>query len=417
MHRNQHKQETAGHDKEKMKSNAGNKNSQNRNRKISKDGRNFEAAEGEKAADKHASVYQNAGRLRILQEKLPAWYQKNCRKLPWRGTGNPYDVWLSEIMLQQTRVEAVKAYFLRFKEALPDISALAQCDEERLLKLWEGLGYYSRVRNLKKAAQLIRKDYDGALPNERTQLLKLPGIGSYTAGAIASIAYGKAEPAVDGNVLRVCARAAGNTEDISLPQTKRALEDAIRSLLLEKNKEPGFASVFNQALMELGAIVCVPNGKPDCENCPVREGCYARNADCVSLLPVKQAKKARRIEERTVFLLQDGSLFLIHKRPEKGLLAGLWELPNTKGKLTADEALKKVREMGLLPLRIEPLGEAKHIFTHLEWHMTGYRLRLAAEQEAKWNAGMYRFADSEALSNAFALPSAFEAYTKLARSV
>lgn len=354
-------------------------------------------------------IYTGAEALSALAKVLPDWYLKNCRSLPWRGTGNPYDVWLSEIMLQQTRVEAVKAYFVRFKAELPTIGALAACPEERLLKLWEGLGYYSRVRNLQKAARILTEQYGGVLPREKAALLKLPGIGSYTAGAIASIAYGMPEPAVDGNVLRVCARAAGNEQDIALPETKAALEAAIQTILIQ-NREFLDPAVFNQALMELGAIVCLPNGQPNCLLCPVRAHCAAYQQGRIEMLPVKQPKKARRIEQRTVFLIQNGENFLIQKRPARGLLAGLWELPNLGGALTEKEALKAVREMGLSPLRIEPLPAAKHIFTHVEWHMTGYRFRLPAD--TKSNAV---FADEDELRGTYALPSAFEAYLRFAR--
>lgn len=369
---------------------------------------------------KQLPVYEHAERLSVLAERLPSWYRENKRMLPWRDTGNPYDVWLSEIMLQQTRVEAVKSYFLRFREALPGIQSLADCPEERLLKLWEGLGYYSRVRNLQRAARELVEQYGGKLPCRKEALLKLPGIGSYTAGAIASIAYGQRETAVDGNVLRVAARVCGNGQDIALPETKQALEQALMRYLPEKD-----CGTFNQALMELGAIVCVPNGEPLCGRCPVREQCAAFREGMTGQLPVKSAKKPRRIEPHTVFLLQNGDRFLIQKRPGKGLLAGLWELPSAPGHLTETEALQFVRAAGYEPLHMEALPAAKHIFTHVEWQMTAYRLRLPADDRPRMlnafaeRAGLketqFVFAAAEELRSVYALPSAFSAYLDLIR--
>lgn len=338
--------------------------------------------------------------LALLVQKLPEWYMEHRRSLPWRDTGNPYDVWLSEIMLQQTRVEAVKAYFLRFKEALPEIGQLAVCPDDRLMKLWEGLGYYSRVRNLKKAAQQVMELHGGRLPADEKALLKLPGIGSYTAGAIASIAYGLPVPAVDGNVLRVCMRVAGDNSDIALPETKKQLEQAVRSVLSQVNP-----TIFNQALMELGAIVCVPNGQPHCEICPVREGCRALLEDRRDVLPVKSAKKPRRVEDRTILLLQNGDRFMIKKRADKGLLAGLWELPSLDGAKGEDEVLAAVRRMGFEPLYIQPLPSAKHIFTHIEWHMQGWLIRIPGDTESQ-----EVFANAGELREVYALPSAFQPY-------
>lgn len=369
-------------------------------------------------SSRKTTVYEHAERLAALIERLPDWYQENKRTLPWRDTGNPYDVWLSEIMLQQTRVEAVKAYFLRFREVLPTIEALADCPEEQLLKLWEGLGYYSRVRNLQKTAKVLCAEYGGQLPREKAALLKLPGIGSYTAGAIASIAYGERETAVDGNVLRVASRVCGNHQDIALPETKRALEEALYTYLPETG-----SGTINQALMELGAIVCVPNGDPLCALCPVRETCAAYQEGLIAELPVKSAQKPRRIEPRTVFLLQNGDRFLIQKRPEKGLLAGLWELPSAAGSLSQAEALQYVRAAGYEPLRVEQLPPAKHIFTHVEWRMTAYRFWLPADDEpymlkafaeqAGAEPSRFVFANAGELQAIYALPSAFAAYLRL----
>lgn len=361
--------------------------------------------------------------LSALPGCLCPWFEANKRQLPWRDTGDPYDVWISEIMLQQTRVEAVKGYFLRFREALPDIAALAACPEDRLLKLWEGLGYYSRARNLKKCAGILMEEYGGRLPADHQALLKLPGIGPYTAGAIASIAFGLPVPAVDGNVLRVRARIAGDGGDIALPETKKQAEADLKEVLQAYEKEGGNAGTFNQALMELGAIVCVPNGPPLCERCPAAGLCAARREGTIGQLPVKSGKKPRRIEEKTVVILQDGDRFLIQKRPAKGLLAGLYEFPSLPGFLSAEEVLAKVEGLGLEPVRITALPSAKHIFTHVEWRMQGYLIKLAAESRVEetllsqkerdsW-IKPHRFATREETESAYALPSAFAAYAKV----
>ena len=239
---------------------------------------------------------------------LIGWYRKNKRSLPWRDTGDPEDVWISEIMLQQTRVEAVKEYFIRFREALPDAAAIAACPDDRLMKLWEGLGYYSRARNLKKCAQVLVEQYGGKLPADHGELLKLPGIGPYTAGAIASIAFGLPVPAVDGNVLRVWARITGCTDDIALDATKRLFTWEIAALLELMSRSTGDfrAGDYNQALMELGATVCVPNGAPLCGHCPMNHRCEALSEGLTGLIPLKSGKKPRRREERTILVIRDG---------------------------------------------------------------------------------------------------------------
>lgn len=335
------------------------------------------------------------------------WFDYNARILPWRENPKPYYVWVSEIMLQQTRVEAVKGYFDRFTEALPDIKSLAEAPEEKLLKLWEGLGYYNRVRNLQKAAQAVMQEYGGELPADYDKLLKLPGIGAYTAGAIASIAYGIAVPAVDGNVLRVAKRLAGSYDDITKESVRKELQEKL-IVILPKDR-PGD---FNQALMELGATVCLPNGKPLCEKCPVMHLCKAFHQDIVMELPVKAAKKERRIEERTVLILEYEEKLAIRKRPDKGLLAGLWELPALMEHRTPEAVLFKLEEWGMKPDRIEPAGRVKHIFTHIEWHMLGYHVYLKEllfnkeETELIW-------ADRRELKEEYTLPNAFQKFINI----
>ncbi len=324
------------------------------------------------------------------------WYELNARILPWRSEPKPYYVWVSEIMLQQTRVEAVKGYFERFIEALPDVRALAEAEDELILKLWEGLGYYSRVRNMKKAAIRIMEEHDGKIPADYETLCTLPGIGAYTAGAIASIAYGLPEPAVDGNVFRVMKRIAGSFDDISKESVKKGLREDLKAVM-----PAGRCGDFTQSIMELGALVCIPNGKPLCEQCPMMHLCRAFHEDTIDKIPVKPATKQRRIEERTVYVMECNGKFALHKREDKGLLAGLWELPNAEGKQRMDEVTQQ-----LPVLAIEELGKAKHIFSHVEWHMTGYYLKLAEMlNEYEWKS-------VEEIKQEIAIPTAFSAYTK-----
>ena len=375
--------------------------------------------------------------LKQLVQPLQNWFKGNARVLPWRENPLGYYVWISEIMLQQTRVEAVKPYFDRFIRELPDVKALADCPEDKLLKLWEGLGYYNRVRNLKIAANQILDEYDGVIPNEYEELIKLKGIGSYTAGAIASIAYGKAVPAVDGNVLRVISRVTADDSDIMKQSVRNAIEKALYNMMngvhnsknaqnhvKSKREKPELVpSVFNQALMELGATVCLPNGAPRCELCPWHDICEARKQGRISELPVKKKAKERRIEEKTVLIIKDGSQLALHKRPKKGLLAGLYELPNIEGHLSEKDVIDYVASMGYAPIRVQPVCDAKHIFSHVEWHMKGYVVFLQAkefheiveskkavsQEEQKEN---WIFVDVEDTKENYAIPSAFVKYTE-----
>ena len=340
--------------------------------------------------------------LSDIIEPLLNWYESEKRDLPWRVNEDPYRIWISEIMLQQTRVEAVKGYFARFLTALPNISALAEIPEQQLLKLWEGLGYYNRARNLQKAAQQVVERFQGALPESYEDLLTLPGIGSYTAGAVASIAFGKPVTAVDGNVLRVLARLTANYNDIADPKTKRAAEDMVRAVM-----PAGRCGAFNQSLMELGAVICVPNGPPNCKHCPLAGLCEAKKRGIALELPVKSAKKPRRIEQHTILLLVRDNLLAIRRRKGKGLLAGLWELPSAPGTLTREQAVLQTRSCGLEPLRAEELCGAKHIFTHVEWQMAGWRITVA--ESSPMQAGLI-WAKPEQLREEYPLPSAFRAY-------
>jgi len=323
-----------------------------------------------------------------MTRALLAWYEQNKRDLPWRGSPSAYHTWVSEIMLQQTRAEAVKPYYIRFIATLPSIQDLADVDGDRLFKLWEGLGYYSRARNLKKAAQLIMQEHDSVLPASPEDLLKLPGIGLYTAGAVASIAYGVPVPAVDGNVLRVCARLFADFSDVSLEQTKRAV--SARLLRAMPPERPG---EFNQALMELGACVCLPKS-PRCESCPLLDFCLAKAQNLEHKLPVKSPKKPRRIEHRSLLILRYEDKLALRKRPPKGLLAGLWELP---------EAFDIPDE---LILAHEEAGNTVHVFTHIEWHMQAERVTLRAPLPGE---GLV-WVTQEQLERDYALPSAFAGF-------
>ena len=314
----------------------------------------------------------------LVQEtaaRLIDWCAAVRRPLPWRLSPTPYHVWVSEIMLQQTRIEAVIPYYARFLDALPDIPSLAAVEEDKLLKLWEGLGYYSRARNLQKAAKRVMADFGGELPREAAKLKTLPGIGDYTAGAIASIAYGEPEPAVDGNVLRVMTRVLACPDDIMRPGTRAG----IASLLREHYPRGERAGLLTEGIMELGETVCLPNTMPKCEACPLNTLCRACLREETDRYPVKSPPRERRIEQRTVLLLRCGGRYAVRKREEKGLLAGLWEFPNFDGALDEAAALEAVRALGGEAVGIKPCGEAKHVFTHVEWHMRGYRIALAEE--------------------------------------
>ncbi len=376
--------------------------------------------------------------LEQLVSPLLQWFLNHARVLPWREEPTPYRVWVSEIMLQQTRVEAVKPYFERFTTALPDADALSACPEDELLKLWEGLGYYNRVRNMQKAAVEVVENYGGQLPADYEKLLKLKGIGHYTAGAIASIAYGIPVPAVDGNVLRVLTRVSADDTDIMKQSFRNQMETLLEKLMHgssdrnEKNVfswmedaddlrmqvyHQNFAGAFNQALMELGATVCVPNGAPLCEECPWKDLCEAKKQGLIGQIPVKSKAKPRKIEEKTVLILRDDDKVAIRKRPQKGLLAGLYELPNVEGSMGQEEVVSLVKQMGYAPIRIQPLGEAKHIFSHIEWHMTGYVIRVEEpEMRQQVQSGSQKddllFVNAEDAKEKYAIPSAFAAYAK-----
>lgn len=340
-------------------------------------------------------------KLNRLPGALLPWYRENRRVLPWREQVSAYRTWVSEIMLQQTRVAAVIPYFQRFMAAYPSVEALAACDEGQLMKLWEGLGYYSRARNLRRAAQIVAEQYGGAFPRTYEELTALPGIGDYTAGAILSIAFGVPVPAVDGNVLRVAARVGGCRLDILDQKNRRQFRRWMEAAMPQE--APG---AFNQALMDLGAGVCLPNSAPLCDSCPAAAFCAAREQGCQRELPVRAPKKEKRREEKTVFLLLGPEGVALRQRPDTGLLAGLWEYPHVPGRLTEEQAAQQLRAWGLTAHRWLRQLEARHLFTHIRWDMTGYLVQVEGRGPEDW-----LWADGTIRAR-LAVPSAFEKFTR-----
>ncbi len=343
------------------------------------------------------------------------WYRQNRRDLPWRESRDPYRVLVSEIMLQQTRAETVKPYFHRFLATLPTVEALANADEPTLLKLWEGLGYYSRVRNLQKAARAVMEKHGGVIPADFEALLKLPGVGRYTAGAVASIAFDIPVPAVDGNVLRVLARLTGDDTDILSPAAKKTAETALAPIV-----PADAAGDFTQSLIELGALICVP-GEPKCGDCPLHLLCEAKRTGRERELPVRIAKTKRRVEERTVLVIRcaaDGEAtaqtakIALRKRPPEGLLGGLYEFPCMDGHATPDEVRAHLTALGLFVGEITPLPPAKHLFSHIEWRMIGYAVEVASAPETVED---WFFADVDEVDGVYAIPSAYGAYREVTR--
>jgi len=361
---------------------------------------------------------QENTRLQEIVVPLLEWYDSHARILPWRGSPSSYAVWISEIMLQQTRVEAVIPYFDRWMKALPTLSSLANASEAEVLKLWEGLGYYSRVRNIHKTARLVTEKYDGSLPSTYEELRRLPGIGEYTAGSVGSIAFQLPVPCVDGNVLRVTARLAADASDISAAATKKLITEQIRTII--PKERPGD---FNQAMMELGATVCLPNGLPRCGECPVAFLCEARRLDRIAEFPVKSGKPPRKIEKKTVLVLlnENGTAAALRKRPEIGLLAGLWEFPNFDGVISEDEMRQILGASCLNISSLVKLKEARHVFTHIEWDMTGYLAVVKERDPGQGSAVMetdrscnnaldFQWIDRKLMDEKLALPAAFKAY-------
>ncbi len=349
-----------------------------------------------------------------IKNTIPAllsWYELHARALPWRKNPTPYRVWISEIMLQQTRIEAVIPHYYSFLERIPTLRALAEIDEAELLKCWEGLGYYSRARNLQKAAKQVIANGKEDLPTHYADLLKLSGIGEYTAGAIASICFNECVPAVDGNVLRVLARLTNDDTDVLSPQGKKKLTELARFLIPQDA-----AGKFNQAIMELGETVCIPNTTPKCGKCPFSEVCEAKHNGTAAELPVRKKPNKRKMEMRTVFVLKtegQPTRLLLHQRPDNGLLANLFEFPNCENHLDCEKAIAFLETIGVKALALHNLESAKHVFTHLEWHMIGYFATIDASFIPPEG---YFLVTKEELANQYAVPSAFRAFTKFVNS-
>ena len=345
---------------------------------------------------------QVVNNLEKIAPPLVKWYQQNKRILPWRKEKNPYKIWISEIMLQQTRIEAVKEYYHRFMQELPTVNDLAGIEEERLLKLWQGLGYYNRARNLKKAAIIINEEYQGEMPSSYAELLKLPGIGEYTAGAIASIAYNEKVTAVDGNVLRVISRIIGSKKNVLEEATKREITTMLENIIPEE------AGDFNEGLMELGETICLPNQQPLCEKCPLKQHCYAYQNNLTLELPIREKEQKKNEEEKTVLIFKttEGKI-AIRKRPDKGLLAGMYEFPNKNKTFTKKEIEKVVGEYQLQANSVKKIGTHKHVFTHKIWKMKAYQVEVQEENKA------FVWVTLEQLKQAYPMPTAFQAFVKI----
>ncbi len=380
-------------------------------------------------------------------ESLLQWFDDSKRDLPWRHTADPYEIWVSEIMLQQTRVEAVKPYYSNFLNKYPNVDALAKAEDDDLVRIWEGLGYYSRVRNMHKAAVDVMILHGGLFPVSYEVLKTLPGIGDYTAGAVSSIAGGENVPAVDGNVLRVYTRFTADLEEITDAKCVKRIRGELAGIMRERMREEDTTAQkdnnkrsekksglevcledntketpegvytpgkFNSAMMELGAVICLPNGEPKCEECPLKANCRAFAEGTMTEYPKKAPKKARRIEERTIFIIESTGGIALRKRADKGLLAGMYEFPGCDGHLEKKEAEKYLKSLGYHPLRIKRVEDAKHIFSHVEWHMRAFYTLIDdfvdPVKEDK-RQGIF-FVTKEERMEGYALPSAFAAYKK-----
>ncbi len=333
--------------------------------------------------------------MKKITQELLTWYEENKRDLPWRHTKNPYYIWISEIMLQQTQVETVKEYYQRFIKKLPTLEDLANISQDELLKLWEGLGYYSRVRNMQKTAQLLIKKQKKTLPNTKEALIKLPGIGDYTAGAILSIAFDKPSIAIDGNVYRILGRVYRIHEPINKKATYKKYEEKMTSLLPTTK-----SSAFTQSFMDLGSLICTPKN-PKCEKCPLSKECEAKKHQEQEQYPVKEKKLNKKMEERSVFLLTYKDKIAIKKREEKGLLASLYEFPNTLKKPTIIDIENDLIERNIPFKNVTQIGEAKHIFSHKIWSMKGFYIELLNPIEK------FLWVTKEELKSTYPLPSAF----------
>lgn len=312
----------------------------------------------------------------LLTQRLLDWYGRWRRELPWRSDTDPYRIWVSEIMLQQTRVETVIPYYQRFLQRFPDMQALAGAQEEELLSVWQGLGYYSRARNLQRGVREVLARYGGQVPDSHAAAIALPGVGAYTAGAILSIAHNKPEPAIDGNVLRVFSRLLKIEEPVDQPQTRRRIDAAVRAMM---EAVPRYGDI-TQALMELGAIVCLPRN-PRCDECPWKDGCIACQQKVQGSLPRKKSPEPVRVVEVYTGILIAGGRVLTVKRPPRGLLAGMWEFPSvetaagTETELAVSQLCRRFQELGQEVAVDSEWLSMTHTFSHREWRLRSFVCR------------------------------------------
>lgn len=342
----------------------------------------------------------DAQKSRAFSEALLNWYTQNARSLPWRFNKDPYRILVSELMLQQTRVDTVIPYYERFMKEVPTIFALAQISDEKLLKLWQGLGYYSRAKNLKRAAIEVVERFDGKIPQNYKEVLALPGIGTYTAGAVLSIAFDKKITAVDGNVIRVISRIAENDGDVKDPNMKKKTVAVVEALLPDTR-----VGDFNQALMELGATICFPRAKAQCAKCPVQQFCKAYEKGRVHEIPQSKSMK-RRIENKTLFFIHFQQKIAMRQRSQQGLLAGMWEFPHAEGELTVEESKAVLSKWHIIPKKMIELKRAKHIFTHVEWHMKAYTVFV----DSILDDDLFSFKTKTEIQEKVAVPSVFKGY-------
>lgn len=341
--------------------------------------------------------------MKEIINPLLYWYQKNKRELPWRRDKDPYHVWISEIMLQQTRIEAVISYYQRFMKEIPTISDLASIHEDRLLKLWEGLGYYTRAKNLKKTAMIIQEQYQGEFPNTFKEILSLPGIGEYTASAIGSISFSLKEATVDGNVLRVYMRIHNSYENVDDVKVRKRVRENLQTIL------PHNSGDFNQAMMELGEVICLPNGMPKCEMCPLSKYCKSYHEKTYMKIPVKNKKKKKKLEHYTILLLTYQNQIAIEKRKNKSLLSGLYQFPNIEGHYNISHIKQYLEEHKIKYKNVQKKVKYTHIFTHKKWDMNSYQIEVIS----KYNLNHYKWVTLEELDRFYSLPTAFQPFRKV----
>lgn len=333
-------------------------------------------------------------------EKIVEWYQKNKRDLPWRKDKNPYHIWISEIMLQQTRIEAVIGYYYRFLEKIPDIKTLATIEEKSLLKLWEGLGYYNRARNLKIAAIQIENEYQGKFPTTYEEIMKLKGIGEYTASAISSICYSESQVTIDGNVLRVFTRFYNDQRNIDETRTRKSIREHLQKIIPEESGD------FNQGLMEIGETICIPNGIPKCNICPLKKDCLANQYNTYQDLPIRKKKTVKKQEDYTILIFQNQDKVAIYQRTKESLLNNLWGFPQLEGLFSMEEIKDYLIKQNIKYQCIQEGIQNIHIFTHKKWNMISYTIKLTKEN----SLSQYKWEKISEIKKRYAIPTAYKPF-------